>query len=82
MAGVGGVRALTKARIFASLLQWEKVARFTATDEVLLKYIAEINPILPCSHPDTHPNFDHPVSATPTAFACANRSIPARFAVA
>ena len=26
----------------ASLLQWEKVARFTATDEVLLQYIAKI----------------------------------------
>ena len=34
-----------------SLLQWEKVARFTATDEVLLQYIAETNPISPCSHP-------------------------------
>ena len=34
-AGVNPVHALTKARIFASLLQWEKVARFTATDEVL-----------------------------------------------
>ena len=41
-AGVGEVCALTKARIFASLLQWEKVARFTATDEVLLQYIAKI----------------------------------------
>ena len=36
VAGVDGVSTLTKARIFASLLQWEKVARFTATDEVLL----------------------------------------------
>ena len=35
-AGVNPVHALTKARIFASLLQWEKVARFAATDEVLL----------------------------------------------
>jgi len=26
-AGVNPVHALTKARIFASLLQWEKVAR-------------------------------------------------------
>mgnify|MGYP000087969756 FL=1 len=34
-AGVNPVHALTKARIFASLLQWEKVARFTAADEVL-----------------------------------------------
>ena len=34
-AGVNLVCVLTKARIFASLLQWEKVARFTATDEVL-----------------------------------------------
>ena len=64
-----------------SLLQWEKVARFTATDEVLLQYIAEANLISPCSHPYTHPP-PYPVSATPTAFACANRSIPARFAIA
>ena len=35
-----------------------------------------------CSHPDPRHYFDHPVSATPTAFACANRSIPARFTVA
>ena len=51
VAGVGGACAPTKARIFASLLQWEKVARFTATDEVLLQYIAETNPISLCSHP-------------------------------
>ena len=48
-----------KIQHLASLLQWEKVARFTATDEVLPQYIAEINPISLCSHPDTHP--------TPTA---------------
>ena len=40
-AGVNPVHALTKARIFASLLQWEKVARFTATDEVLHVYCAK-----------------------------------------
>ena len=40
MAGVGGVCTLTEITI--SLLQWEKVARFTATDEVLLQYIAKI----------------------------------------
>ena len=34
-----------------SLLQWEKVARFTATDEVLLQYIAKTNLISLCSHP-------------------------------
>ena len=66
----------------ASPRQGQKVARFTATDEVLLQYIAETNPISLCSHPDPHHYFDHPVSATPTAFACANRSIPARFAIA
>ena len=42
----------------------------------------KISPISLCSHPDPHHYFDHPVSATPTAFACANRSIPARFAIA
>ena len=40
VAGVGGVCTLTEITI--SLLQWEKVARFTATDEVLLQYIAKI----------------------------------------
>ena len=40
----------------ASLLQFEKVARFTATDEVLLKYISEINHISLCSHLDMRPN--------------------------
>ena len=49
MAGVTPVPALTGVTI--SLLQWEKVARFTATDEVLLQYIAETNPISLCSHP-------------------------------
>ena len=39
-AGVGEVCTLTEITI--SLLQWEKVARFTATDEVLLQYIAKI----------------------------------------
>ena len=76
------VKVLSVMNVLISLLQWEKVARFTATDEVLLQYIAETNPISLCSHPDTHPKLNHPVSATPTAFAYANRSIPARFAVA
>ena len=44
-----------------SLLQWEKVARFTATDEVLLKYIAKINHISLCSHPNPHQNFNREV---------------------
>ena len=35
----------------ASPRQGQKVARFTATDEVLLQYIAETNPISLCSHP-------------------------------
>ena len=36
----------------------QKVARVTATDEVLLQYIAETNPISLCSHPDPHHYFD------------------------
>ena len=35
----------------ASPRQGQKVARFTSTDEVLLQYIAETNPISLCSHP-------------------------------
>ena len=42
----------------------------------------KISHISLCSHPYFCHYFNHPVSATPTAFACANRSIPARFAVA
>ena len=38
-AGVDKVSALTEVTI--SLLQWEKVARFTATDEVLHVYCAK-----------------------------------------
>ena len=38
-AGVGLIPALTEVTI--SLLQWEKVARFTATDEVLHVYCAK-----------------------------------------
>ena len=49
---------LRETRHLASLLQREKVARFTAADEVLLQYIAETNPISPCSHPDPHPNLN------------------------
>ena len=45
-AGVNLVCVLTKARIFASLLQWEKVARFTATDEVLLYVYCQNKPYL------------------------------------
>jgi hypothetical protein len=44
--------------VLISLLQWEKVARFAATDEVLLQYIAETNPISLCLHPDQHHYFD------------------------
>ena len=47
--------------VLISLLQWEKVTRFTATDEVLLQYIAEINPISLCSHPATHHNINREV---------------------
>ena len=63
-----------------SLLQREKVARFTATDEVLLQYIAETNPISLCSHPDTHPNLTLSRRRQHTRFAYV--LIPARFAVA
>ena len=41
MAGVNPASALTKAGIFASLLQREKVARFTAVDEALHVYCAK-----------------------------------------
>ena len=37
------VKVLPMLNVLISLLQWEKVARFAATDEVLLQYIAEAN---------------------------------------
>ena len=79
MAGVDKVSALTKARIFASLLQWEKVARFTATDEVLLQYIAKENLISLCSHPDTHPNLNREVRRSPTWHSSESESALERF---
>ena len=68
-AGVNLVCTLTVSGHFASLLLREKVTRLTATDEVLLQYIAKENLISLCSHTDLHHYFDHPVSATPTEFA-------------
>ena len=62
-----------------SLLQWEKVARFTATDEVLLQYIAETNPISLCSHPDTHPNLNREVCHSPTWHSSESESALERF---
>ena len=55
------VKVLSVMNVLISLLQWEKVARFTATDEVLLQYIAEINLISLCSHPATHHNINREV---------------------
>ena len=55
-AGVGLVCALTEVTI--SLLQREKVARFTAADEVLPCVYCQKNPISLCSHPYSHPNLN------------------------
>ncbi len=62
-----------------SLLQWEKVARFTATDEVLLQYIAETNPISPCSHPNFCQNFNREVRHSPTRHSSESESALERF---
>ena len=69
--------ALTGVTI--SLLQWEKVARFTATDEVLLQYIAETNPISLCSHTDAHPNLNREVRHSPTWHSSESESARGRF---
>ena len=60
-----------------SLLQWEKVARFTATDEVLLRCIAETNLISLCSHPHPYQNSNPPCLGDADRVCFANRSIPA-----
>ena len=64
---------------FASLLLREKVARFTATDEVLLQYIAETNPISLCSHPDAHPNLNREVRRSLTWHSSESESALERF---
>ena len=79
VAGVGLICALTKARIFASLLQWEKVARFTATDEVLPKCIAEANPISLCSHPYFCHYFNREVRHSLTWHSSESESARGRF---
>ena len=66
-------------RRFASLLQWEKVARFTATDEVLLQYIAETNPISLCSHPYFCQKLNREVRHSPTWHSSESESALERF---
>ena len=70
---------LRETRHLASLLQREKVARFTAADEVLLQYIAEITHISPCSHPDTHPNLNRDVRRSLTWHSSESESALERF---
>ena len=70
---------LRETRHLASLLQREKVARFTAADEVLLQYIAETNPISPCSHADAHPNSNREVRRSLTWHSSESESALERF---
>ena len=70
---------LRETRHLASLLQREKVARFTAADEVLLQYIAETNPISPCSHPDLCQNINREVCHSPTWHSSKSESALERF---
>ena len=65
--------------VLISLLQWEKVARVTATDEVLLQYIAETNPISLCSHPDLRHNINREVRHSPTWHSSNSESALERF---
>ncbi len=65
--------------VLISLLQWEKVARVTATDEVLLQYIAETNPISLCSHPDLRHNINREVRHSPTWHSSKSESALERF---
>ena len=62
-----------------SLLLREKVARFTATDEVLLQYIAETNPISPCSHPYFCQKLNREVRHSPTWHSSESESALERF---
>ena len=70
---------LRETRHLTSLLQWEKVARFTAADEVLLQYIAETNPISPCSHPDLRQNINREVRRSLTWHSSESESALERF---
>ena len=64
LAGVDLASALTGVTI--SLLQWEKVARFTATDEALSYMYYQNKPYLTMFAPRYVPKLQYPVSATPT----------------
>ena len=70
---------LRETRHLTSLLQWEKVARFTAADEVLLQYIAEITHISPCSHPNMHPKSPREVCHSLTWHSSESESALERF---
>ena len=73
------VHALTKARIFASLLQWEKVARFTATDEVLSYMYYQNKPHLAMFAPRHAPYSNREVRHSPTWHSSESESALERF---
>ena len=73
------VKVLPMLNVLISLLQWEKVARFAATDEVLLQYIAETNPISLCSHQYFRPNINREVHRRLTWHSSESESALERF---
>ena len=73
---------LRETRHLASLLQWEKMARFTATDEVLLYVYCQSKPYLAMFALKLLPLLQPPCLGDADRVCFANRSIPARFAVA
>ena len=70
---------LRETRHLTSLLLREKVARFTAADEVLLQYIAETNPISLCSHPNFCQNLNREVRHSLTWHSSKSESALKRF---
>ena len=68
-----------RARIVCTPAESARRARFTATDEVLLQYIAETNPISPCSHPYFCQKLNREVRRSPTWHSSESESALERF---
>ena len=68
-----------RARITCTPAESARRARFTATDEVLLQYIAETNPISPCSHPYFCQKLNREVRRSPTWHSSESESALERF---
>ena len=74
-----GIDRFAKQTRSASPRLGQKVARFTATDEVLLQHIAEITHISLCSHPVPHQKSNREVRHSLTWHSSESESALERF---